>query len=220
MTGQSIDLFPVTVPARTGDVAPVEFDPARARLSRAADVVAGDLVLGWVMTLPNGRQVVDYHADPYEAAPIAHDPNCGCGGHASLTADDSAKELTVLTDGFPWDACDVMPSTDLVLIVPAARPAPLQTTTKKKEALAMQTTTKLPKLRQSGDGWTFTHRGAACTVYRNASDPALWDVRGDSGPLATRRTSRSQAIRDAIAVLDGDTSGETGFDTLARLLDL
>jgi hypothetical protein len=119
MTGHSIDLFPVVVPCRPADVAPADFTPADARLARAEDVVAGDLVLGYVRSLPSGRQVVEYHADAYEAAPVPHVPGCNCPGHESLTDEDATGPLTVLTDGFPWDACDVMPSRDLVLIVPA-----------------------------------------------------------------------------------------------------
>ena len=220
MTGHRIDFFPVVVPSRPADMAPADFTPANARLARAEDVVAGDLVLGYVLTLPGGRQVVDYHDDAYAAAPVPHIPGCDCPGHSVLTAEDTAGPLSVLTDGFPWNACDVMPSSALVLIVPAAKPAPLPTrTTSQKKDMPVSPTT-LPKLRKSGDGWTFTHNGTACTAFRNSGDPQLWDVYADGKPLATRRASRSQAIGDAIAVLDGDTSSQTGFDQLASLLVL
>jgi hypothetical protein len=196
----NIAFHAVTVTDRpTVDCAPVPGGYATnpAVLTPAKDVVAGDLVLGYVLELtPGGRQVVDYHSDAYPAAPVPHNPACGCPGHQALTDEDATGPLTVLTDSFPWDACDVMPSDALVLIVPAAKLPPA-----KKEAAAVG----------------FTHNDFHCTAYKAAKG---WKVLANGQVLVTRRPDRETAIRDAKAILDGDESTVTGWDTLARLLAL
>jgi hypothetical protein len=114
-----IDFFPVVVTARptAEDWIPVDYDPAAVRIARASEVEAGDLVLG---CFPDGLDMarVDYHVAAYLAAPVPHDPTCNCYGHAALDLADLAGPLVVLTDGFPWDVCDVMPAETLILIVP------------------------------------------------------------------------------------------------------
>jgi len=220
MTGHRIDFIPVIVTARPTDLAPADFDPADARLCRAADVTAGDLVLGWVMETPGGRQVVDYHTDAYEAAPVPHDPACGCPSHDALSEDDAAGPLTVLTDGFPWDACDVMPSGALILIVPAEKPAlrPQQAATAKQEP---EMTDTLPDLRPLGRGCTFNHNGKTVYVFPTPKNPGMWSARPEGlKTIVSHRRNRDEAVRAAVRYLDGDHSRRTGFDMLAELLSL
>jgi hypothetical protein len=192
----------VTVAVRPADLAPLpgDVDLSRARLTAAKDVVAGDLVLGAVYDLPDGRRYVDYHTDAYPAAPIPNDPGCGCAGHQNLDDADFGKPLTVLTDGFPWDCCDVWPSDELVLIIPAAELPPVR----------KETRTRM----------RFTHNGVTCTVRPTPNAPGFWNVYADGTLLVTRRPTTAKAAADAKAVLDGDESRLTGFDKLNLLLTL
>lgn len=80
---------------------------------RADEVTAGDLVIGYIQP---GTSHLVRHAEPYTAAPVANDPNCQCPSHQELTDDDKNGPLAVLTDAEPWDACDVMPAHDQVVI--------------------------------------------------------------------------------------------------------
>lgn len=199
-----MDHADVTIPDRPADLAPLPggWDITQARLTEAQHVMPGDLVLGTAYALPNGRRTVDFHTDAYEAAPVPNLPGCGCAGHDALDDADRDKPLTVLTNGFPWDCCDVMPSDALVLIVPAARPEPAD--------------------KEASNPMTFTHKGVRCDVYPTPSAPGYWNVRaeGHRGPVVTRRATADKAMADAKAVLDGDESRVTGLDTLARLLTL
>lgn len=80
----------------------------------ASDVIAGDLVLGFVS--PDTSQTI-HHSDPYIAAPQPDKPGCQCPGHEALEDQDRAKTLVVLYDGDLWDyACDVVPTDWLIAI--------------------------------------------------------------------------------------------------------
>lgn len=90
------------------------FDSAAVREIPASDIKAGDLVVGYVTD--TGRRMP--HADPYIAAPVPNDPACGCEGHQALIDEDRIGPLVVLTTGFPWDCCDVVPATTVILAIP------------------------------------------------------------------------------------------------------
>ncbi|MEU0949854.1 hypothetical protein ABZ379_45440 [Streptomyces canus] len=108
------DFFQTVVTAYPDDAdhAPLLRDPVHARVARAGDVVAGDLILAALS--PGGT---DYFNDQYTAHPEPYDPTCQCGVCCHLTHETGP--VVVLSNGHPWSACDPWPSDALVLIIPA-----------------------------------------------------------------------------------------------------
>ncbi|MDJ0465067.1 hypothetical protein [Streptomyces sp. H27-C3] len=96
-------------------------DFARAREVRADQVALGDTV---VAAFPGshepGTGPVDavHFTDPYWAMPGDVDPLCGC---LCCQADAYARSdgpLVLITEGFPWDGCDIHPAAALLLVIP------------------------------------------------------------------------------------------------------
>ncbi|WP_432001762.1 hypothetical protein [Streptomyces sioyaensis] len=117
---QDVQFFPAIVTGHPAGDTPPLFDPAAVRIARASDVRQGDLVLGQCAAL--GKTVEceqsEYFDTPYYANPSMYDPTCRCGvcrwcGYA--------PGRVVLTDGYPFDVCDVWPAKGHAVIVPAAR---------------------------------------------------------------------------------------------------
>jgi hypothetical protein len=172
----------------------------------AAEVRKGDTVLGSTThSAWTGKIEPLYHSNPYIADPQADKPGCGCPGHESLTDEDRTKTLVVLYDGENWDyACDVVPA-DLLIII-AARP---------------ETPEVLPEMDHTSRGWEFTHNGTPVVVYPTPGTPEEWSARLRGGKtIVAMRPTREDAARGAIAILNGDTNGQTGWDILAGLLSL
>ncbi|MDT0377295.1 hypothetical protein RM572_00705 [Streptomyces sp. DSM 42041] len=198
---------------------------ANTRTIPAHQVKAGDTVLGTVITTPGGTTCDDLNADPYTAAPVPNDPDCGCPGHDALTDEDKAGDVVVLTTGYPYDCCDAMPADTPVIIAAPAEPTPRPNVAKARTPKATRATAKTPLPRFCRDfrgAYGFTHGDRYCVASRNPGAPELWDVHNETGgihqPLASRRTTRAQAVRDAIARLDGDDSAVSGADLLAEIL--
>lgn len=163
----------------------------------AADVIAGDRVLGFVD--PATGRVID-HPDPYTATPQADKPGCQCPGHESLEDEDRAKTLVVLYDGEIWDyACDVVPADWTIVIT--ARPE--------------------PDLRRTATGYAFTHNGRTVHIFRTPGTPSKWSAApAGCKTIVSHRKTRREAVRAIVRYLNGDMSGRTGFDKLAELLSL
>lgn len=115
---QQVEFFPVIVTERPTDAdhAPLTVNPAAARIARAGDLVEGDLVLAQLAACGPGLERAEYFTDPYPAQPRPVDAAC-CQMCAD-TVDDGPS--VVITDGFPWDVCDVWPALGLALVIPAA----------------------------------------------------------------------------------------------------
>lgn len=116
-----VEFFPVVVTDRpTGDsYAPSVVNPVDARIARAGELREGDMVLAYIDPVPAGLARTDHHADEYPAHPKPFDPACGC--YMCELPDYRPGPYIVVTDGFPWDACDVWPVDVLALVVPTQR---------------------------------------------------------------------------------------------------
>ncbi|MFF4409875.1 hypothetical protein [Streptomyces sp. NPDC001404] len=117
--------YRIAIPPRpTGeDYATVQAaDLARARVVRADEIRLGDTVLATFPGLrdPAGHGLVpaEHLPDPYWATPEPVNGACGCRPCAAVHWADTDGPLIKLTDGFPWDTCDVHPATDLLLVAP------------------------------------------------------------------------------------------------------
>ncbi|WP_435058445.1 hypothetical protein [Streptomyces sp. bgisy060] len=97
-------------------------DFARARVVRADQVALGDTV---VAAFPGahepGTGLVDaeHFTDPYWAMPGPVDPACICQCCQSNGYTEEADgPLVLISEGFPWDGCDVHPAAALLLVIP------------------------------------------------------------------------------------------------------
>jgi hypothetical protein len=126
MTAVLADFFPVIVTDRPEheDYVPAHHDnPAGIRIAKARDVREGDEVLASFTFAGHGKMLAaDHFTDTYPAAPVPFNPDCGCPGHDALTS-TGLVPATVVTDGFPWDLCDVWDADAPALIVSARRPS-------------------------------------------------------------------------------------------------
>ncbi|MEV5454235.1 hypothetical protein [Streptomyces sp. NPDC052535] len=115
--------YRIVIPPRPtgGDYAAVPAaDLARAEVLRADEVRLGDTVLadfpGFHLPGGDGLVLAEHFTDPYWATPQPVDSGCTClpCQGAAWTAADGP--LVKLSDGFPWDGCDVQPASALVLV--------------------------------------------------------------------------------------------------------
>ncbi|GAA1112038.1 hypothetical protein [Streptomyces javensis] len=97
-------------------------DLARARVVRADEVRLGDTVLADFPDFDRpgiGDLVSAQHfTDPYWATPQPVDASCDCAACHTANWTTADCPLVKLTDGFPWDPCDIRPATDLLLVAP------------------------------------------------------------------------------------------------------
>ncbi|MFE0189309.1 hypothetical protein [Streptomyces sp. NPDC058989] len=115
-----VEFFPVIITDHpTGD-APLLFDPATVRIARADKVTLGDLVIGQCAALGNTVELeeADYCDTPYYANPRPFDLLCQCGVCRWV---GYAPQAVVITDGHPYDRCDVWPAAGNAVIVPVNR---------------------------------------------------------------------------------------------------
>ncbi|MEJ8654676.1 hypothetical protein WKI65_43260 [Streptomyces sp. MS1.AVA.3] len=97
-------------------------DFARACRVRADQVGLGDTVIA---AFPGahkpGTGTVDaeHFTDPYWAMPGTVDPTCTCQCcQSNVYTEESDGPLVLITEGFPWDRCDVHPAAALLLVIP------------------------------------------------------------------------------------------------------
>ncbi|MGY4988894.1 hypothetical protein [Streptomyces nigrescens] len=117
---QDVQFFPVIVTGHPAGDTPFLFDPAAVRIARANEVGKGDLVLGQGAALGStvALEESEYFDTPYWARPSAFDPTCQCGACRWV---GYAPEAVVITDGHPFDVCDVWPAAGHAVIVPVSR---------------------------------------------------------------------------------------------------
>ncbi|WP_282798317.1 hypothetical protein [Streptomyces sp. CC224B] len=123
MTTQARDRTRITPRPVGEDYTPI--DPAdfvRARVMRADQVTLGDMI---VAAFPGAHEPgtapvdADHFTDPYRAMPGPVDPDCTCLCCQSNGYTEAADgPLVLITDGFPWDGCDVHPAAALLLVIP------------------------------------------------------------------------------------------------------
>ncbi|MFF2571112.1 hypothetical protein [Streptomyces sp. NPDC058084] len=117
--------YRVWIPPRPtgGDYALVQqADLDRARVIRAGEVRLGDTVLAdfpdFDRPVPGGLVRAQHFTDPYWATPQPVDDACSCFACQASAWTTADGPLVKLTDGFPWDGCEVRPAGDLLLVSP------------------------------------------------------------------------------------------------------
>ncbi|MEV0438981.1 hypothetical protein AB0I84_47220 [Streptomyces spectabilis] len=203
-----VEHFPVLVTARPDDdeYAPTGTDPRAARILRAREVRAGDVILAAIVPSPTGLARTRYETEAYPAAPADYDPACPCDV-CYLAADEPEGTVLVLSAGYPWLAHDPWRRDDLALVVPAPhrhgrsltrRPCPPTRTAACKGACLMTTATVRRDSRRT--------RRAARATERTARRAHLLVLlaRADRGVLTPED---SVALRAAVEteVAEGDT---------------
>ncbi|MGY4990921.1 hypothetical protein [Streptomyces nigrescens] len=116
------EFFPVLVTVRPDDAeyAPTDADPAAARILRAGELRAGDLVLA---AISRGRDTLArtaYETEAYRADPAPYDRSCPCD--VCYLAAHEPGPWVVLSAGYPWPAHDPWRVDDLALAIPHRRP--------------------------------------------------------------------------------------------------
>ncbi|MFB7545005.1 hypothetical protein ACFC0N_34495 [Streptomyces zaomyceticus] len=97
-------------------------DLARATVVRADQVALGDTV---VAAFPDAHREgagpvdAEHFTDPYWAMPGPVDPTCLClCCQSNAYTEEADGPLVLITEGFPWDGCDIHPAAALLLVIP------------------------------------------------------------------------------------------------------